>query len=107
MIFGQVPEATSLTCMTTGAAGQLSVAVTAAGLGAGTSASHCTARAAGQAMAGGCVSLTVTVNAQLATPAASRAVHVTVVAPVGNAEPDAGVQLTVTPAQLSVGVGMG
>ena len=103
IIFGQVPAATSLTCTTTGAGVQLSVAITAAGLGAGTSASHCTANAAGQAIAGGCVSWTVTVNEQLATPATFEAVHVTVVAPMGK---EFGEVITVEPTrQVTVGAG--
>ena len=36
---------------------------------------------------------------------ASVAVHVTVVTPTGNVDPEAGVQLAVAPGQLSVGVG--
>jgi hypothetical protein len=62
---------------------------------------------AGQVIAGGCVSLTVTVNEQvLVLFEASRAVHVTVVVPFGNAVPDAGLQLTVAPGQLSLTVGV-
>lgn len=50
---------------------------------------------AGQMIAGGCVSFTVTVKLQLAVlPAASLAVHVTVVVPFGNVEPDGGSQTT-------------
>ncbi len=49
---------------------------------------------AGQVMAGGCVSLTVTVNIQLAVwLEVSVAVQVTVVVPFGNVDPDAGLQL--------------
>jgi hypothetical protein len=52
--------------------------------------------------------LTVTVNVQVAVfPDESVAVHVTGVAPFGNVEPDGGVQLVVTPGQLSVAVGAG
>ena len=64
---------------------------------------------AGQVIAGGCVSFTVTVNEQFAVfggVAASLTVHVTVVTPFANADPDAGVQVTgPTPGQLSVAVG--
>jgi hypothetical protein len=62
----------------------------------------------GQVMAGGSVSLTVTVNWQLPVlPCASVAEHVTVVVPLANVEPDAGEQLTApTPGQLSVAVGV-
>jgi hypothetical protein len=61
---------------------------------------------AGHVMAGGCASLTVTVNWQLAVLCdASVAVHVTVVVPFGNVEPDGGTQLDVTPGQLSFAVG--
>ena len=50
--------------------------------------------------------LIVTVNVQLAVlPDASVAVAVTVVVPTGNTEPEAGVETTVTPEQLSVAVG--
>ena len=60
---------------------------------------------AGQVMVGACWSLTVTVNWQLAVLFdASVAVHVTVVVPFGNVEPDDGLQFTVTPGQLSVAV---
>jgi hypothetical protein len=49
---------------------------------------------AGQLMAGGCVSLTVTVNWQLAVLFdVSVAVQVTVVVPFWNADPVAGLQL--------------
>lgn len=61
----------------------------------------------GHVNAGGSVSRTVTENEQLCELfAASRAVHVTVVAPSGNTEPEAGTQATVSPVgQLSVTVG--
>jgi hypothetical protein len=56
--------------------------------------------------AGPSVSVTVTVNEQVAVlPAASVAAEVTVVVPTGNTLPDAGTELTVTPGQLSVAVG--
>ena len=62
---------------------------------------------AGQAMTGFSVSLTVTVNVQLAVLLdASVAVQVTVVVPVGKVEPDAGEQLAVDPGQLSLAVGV-
>jgi hypothetical protein len=49
---------------------------------------------AGQLIVGFCSSLTVTVNEQLAVLfEASVAVHVTVVVPFENSDPDAGVQL--------------
>ena len=60
---------------------------------------------AGQAIVGGCVSLTVTVNEHEAVfIAASVAVQVTVVVPTGKVVPDAGTQLMVGAAQLSVAV---
>src|SRR5258708_3478165 len=66
---------------------------------------------AGQAMVGGVfvvVELTVMVNAQvLELPAASVAIQVTVVVPRVKAEPDGGVQLAVTPGQLSLAAGAG
>jgi hypothetical protein len=59
-------------------------------------------------MVGGCVSLTVTVNEHAPVlPESSVAVQVTVVVPLTNAEPDAGVQVTApTPGQLSLAVGV-
>ena len=49
---------------------------------------------------------TETVNVHDAVlPDVSVAVQVTVVVPTGNIEPDAGVQLAVTPGQLSLAVG--
>jgi hypothetical protein len=59
-----------------------------------------------QTMAGGCVSLTVTVNAQEEEfPDASLTVQATVVVPFGNVEPDEGVQTGLpTPGQLSAAV---
>src|SRR4051794_1507518 len=61
---------------------------------------------AGQLIEGACVSLTVTVNMQLPVlPDASVAVHVTVVVPFENVEPDAGEHVGVpTPGQLSLAV---
>jgi hypothetical protein len=61
----------------------------------------------GHVITGGCVSLTVTVNMQLAVLAdASVAEQVTVVVPFGKVAPDAGTQVTaLTPGQLSVAVG--
>jgi hypothetical protein len=59
---------------------------------------------AGQVMAGGSQSFTVTVNVHVAVfPDVSVAVHVTVVTPTGKAVPDAGTQLTLAE-QLSVTV---
>ena len=74
---------------------------------------HCpgvfgTVRFAGHVIAGACVSCTVTVNEQVPSGLfgeASLAVHVTVVVPTGNDDPDAGTQLTVAPGQLSDAVG--
>jgi hypothetical protein len=58
-------------------------------------------------MLGGCVSLTVTWKLQLAVLfAASVAVQVTVVVPLAKVEPLGGVQLAVTPGQLSVALGL-
>ena len=61
---------------------------------------------AGQTTTGGSVSLTVTVKLQvLVLPAASVAVQVTGVVPVPKLEPVGGLQLTVTPGQLSLAAG--
>ena len=65
---------------------------------------------AGHVTVGACVSLIVTVNEHVPSGLfadVSLAVHVTVVVPIGKADPDAGTQLTVTtPGQLSVPVGV-
>jgi len=58
---------------------------------------------AGQVTVGGCVSLTVTVNAQLPPPLLD--VQVTVVVPLGKNDPDAGLQVTVPQLPLVVGGG--
>jgi hypothetical protein len=56
-------------------------------------------------MVGFSVSLTVTVKLQVAVlPDESVAVQVTVVVPLGKLEPEGGVQLVVTPGQLSLAV---
>ena len=61
---------------------------------------------AGHVATGACVSCTVTVNEQLLVLFdASVAVQLTVVAPTGKVEPDAGVHTTVVPGQLSEVVG--
>ena len=66
-------------------------------------ASVFTERLAGQVIAGFSVSFTVTWNVQLDVfPEASVAVAVTVVAPTGNVDPEAGEAETVAPGQLSV-----
>jgi hypothetical protein len=58
---------------------------------------------AGQVITGSSTSFTVTLNVQVAVlPDASVAVQVTVEVPVGKALPEAGLQLVVTPGQLSV-----
>ena len=57
---------------------------------------------AGQVMCGGSVSLTVTVNEQLA-PVVD--VHVTVVVPFGKVEAEAGMHVTVPQLPLVVGAG--
>ena len=63
---------------------------------------------AGHVTVGACVSLTVTVNEhELVLFEGSVAVHVTVVAPIGNSEPVTGEHTTVVPGQLSVVVGAG
>ena len=73
-----------------------------------TTASHepgslLTVMSPGQVATGASVSSTVTVNEHVsALPAASEAMQVTVVAPCAKVEPEAGVQVTVAPAQLSV-----
>jgi hypothetical protein len=62
---------------------------------------------AGQVIVGAIASVTVTANVQLAVfDDASVAVQVTVVVPTLNVEPDAGVQTTVAPGQLSDAVGV-
>jgi hypothetical protein len=56
----------------------------------------------GQMITGGCVSLTLTVKLHIVVvPEVSVAAQVTVVVPFGNIEPDAGLQDTPTPGQLS------
>jgi hypothetical protein len=64
---------------------------------------------AGQLMAGGCVSLTVTANVHIAVfPEESATLHMTVVAPTEKKEPEAGEQTVVpSPGQLSIAVGGG
>jgi hypothetical protein len=59
-------------------------------------------------MVGAWVSLTVTVNEhEPLLPLASVTLHITVVMPFGNAEPDAGLHVTApTPSQLSLPVGV-
>ena len=49
------------------------------------------------------VGVTVTVKLHEAVPHSLVAVHVTVVTPMGNADPDAGVQVTGVPAGVTVG----
>ena len=107
MVRGQAPVATSPT-WTTVTAPQLSVAVTAAGLGAGTSAGHCTVTGGGQVMAGGTVSVTMIVWVQVAIlPQASVAVHRRVMV-LGQAPLLVSVKLTgKVPPQLSVAVTVG
>jgi hypothetical protein len=62
-------------------------------------------RFAGQVMAGGCVSFTVTVKVQvLELPRVSRAVLVTVVVPRGKAKPLAGILERFVTVQLSLAV---
>ena len=62
---------------------------------------------AGHVTVGACVSLTVTVKVHVPVfIAASVAVHVTVVVPMANVEPDAGTHATVAPGQLSAAVGV-
>jgi hypothetical protein len=60
---------------------------------------------AGQIATGTSVSLTVTLKLQLAVlPEASVAVQVTLLVPLANVLPLVGMQLTVTPEQLSVAI---
>ena len=62
---------------------------------------------AGQVIVGGVTSFTVTVKVQVPVwPLAAVAVHVTVVVPTLNDEPEAGTHATVAPAQLSAAVGV-
>lgn len=98
---------------TTVTPGQLSVVVTVKFTGrlfvGGQEAAAMKVMLAGQVIVGGCVSRTVTVKEQLAELfEASLTVHVTVVVPTGNDDPDAGEQLGVpTPGQLSLTAGGG
>ena len=58
---------------------------------------------AGQVITGASVSLTVTINVQVsALPTGSIAIHVTVVVPTENAEPEGGLQDIDVSEQLSV-----
>ena len=60
----------------------------------------------GHIIVGGSLSLTMTLKLQLLVfPAASMAVHKTVLVPFGKSEPDGGVQLALAPGQLSVTIG--
>ena len=62
---------------------------------------------AGQTNTGGSISLTVTAKLQVfVLPARSAAVQVTEVVPVPKLDPEGGLQLTVTPGQLSVAAGV-
>jgi hypothetical protein len=81
--------------------------VTTALVGSGQAAAAALMTFAGQVMAGGCMSLIVTVNEQLAgLPDASLTVQLTVVVPFGKAVPDGGEQDgEPTPEQLSDTVG--
>ena len=58
---------------------------------------------AGHVIVGGCVSLTVTVNVQLSGPALLFDLQVTVVAPTGKKDPEAGEQTTVPQVPVVVG----
>ena len=63
---------------------------------------------AGQVTVGNSVSFTLMVNVHVAVlPDASVTVHVTVVVPTGKNDPDAGVEVTVKPGQLSAACGPG
>src|SRR5262245_2589415 len=91
--------------MTTGFGSQLSVAVTAAGFGAGTVSPHRSRTGPGQVMRGGVVSRTMTRKVQrLVFPAASVAVQTTVFVPSGKIVPLGGTHTTITPGQLSIAV---
>ena len=84
---------------------QLSLAVTENVTGTSRAILQGTVMFAGQVIVGFALSLTVTVKLQIAVlPDASFAVQVTVVVPFGKVEPDGGLQLPVTPEQLSVAV---
>ena len=62
---------------------------------------------AGQTSSGGSASLTVTVKLHVfVLPARSAAVQVTEVVPVPKLDPEGGLQVTVTPGQLSVAAGV-
>jgi hypothetical protein len=58
----------------------------------------------GQTIEGGSASITVTLNVQLDEPQLLRALHVTVVGPIGNVLPEAGVHVTVGEVPLALGV---
>lgn len=97
------PEAGLQTTVTPG---QLSLAVAAKVASAPVGQVGSFTMLAGHVMAGGCVSMTVTVNEQLAVWLdVSVAVQSTGVVPFGNVDPDGGLQLEVTPGQLSFAVG--
>jgi len=99
------PDPDSGEQVTVGEGSQLSVAVAAKLTGTSKLTLHPMAMLAGQVMAGGSVSLTVTVKEQVAIfPEGSVAVQLTVVVPFGKAEPDAREQVTVTWPELSVAV---
>ena len=84
--------------------GQLSVAVATAGQGAVKSGPADSSLSV-QVITGGSVSATLMVKVQVAVlPEVSVAVQVTTVAPAGKVEPEGGLQLQVTPGQLSVAV---
>jgi len=78
-----------------------------------TTAEHCPGSVdlvmfCGHVMVGFSVSLTVTVKEQVAVlPDVSVATQLTVVVPFWNVVPEAGVQVVVTPGQLSLAVGDG
>ena len=83
--------------------GQLSDAVGGAKLTIAPEAEFCTAViSAGQLIVGGVLSVTVTVNMQLAPPGSEQ---VTVVVPTGKQLPEAGLQVTVPQPPLVTGAG--
>jgi hypothetical protein len=104
--FGQVMLLVTSPVHVTVTLEQVSVALPPAKSCGGTCDGHCTVTFAGGVIVGTDASITVTVKLQVAVrPDPSVAVHVTVFVPLAKVEPDAGVQLVVTPGQLSLAVG--
>src|SRR2546421_4581914 len=105
---GHCPDVTESEWLIAGFGSQLSVAEAMPVLLGLVFPGHSSVTLPGQTIFGASLSVTVTVNEQLAVlPLASVAVYATVVVPTGNAEPEAGpaVRVTLTPGQLSLPAG--